>query len=198
MNQYQQLLCEIQELSSAIEIDVNESIYRFHAGLGKDYSSYVSCYTQTHDTFDKDNVAAYTLDYAIRRFLNTCNDPSSLQREAFLDLHALASVKAGKSPAAKCTYCGKYFHKEDKCWSKHPNLKPEHLKKKHQSQKRKSDESIGADEDPKTNYLAVDEARYFVAFHNTDLGNISYVAKSTSLLYMPATKEGFALDSACS
>lgn len=56
VNQYhQQLLCEIQEMSSAIEIDVNESIYRFHAGLGKDYSSYTSRYTQTHDAFDKDN-----------------------------------------------------------------------------------------------------------------------------------------------
>lgn len=77
INQYQQLLCEIQEVSSAINIDVNESIYRFHTSLGKDYSSYILRYTQTHDAFYKDNEAAFTLYYTIRRFLNTCDDPSS-------------------------------------------------------------------------------------------------------------------------
>lgn len=64
--------------------------------------------------------------------------------------------------------------------------------------KRTRDESIEREEEPKSSYLAVDEARYFVAFHNTDLGSISYVAESTSLLYTPATKDDFALDTACS
>ena len=198
-NQYQQLLCEILEISSAIKIVTNESIYRFHAGQGKNYSSYNSRYTQTHDVFDKDNDAAYTLDYAIRRFLNTCDDPSSLHREVSSDLHALASVKLAKTPTVKCTYCGKYRHKEDKCWLKHPNLKAEHPKKKSHSKKKKRDESIEAEEDPKTNYVAVDEARYFVALHDlTDPVNVCYVTESTSLLHTPATKPDFALDTACS
>lgn len=124
-------------MSSAIKIDVNESIYRFHAGLGKGYSTYISRYTQTHDAFYKDNDPAYTLDYTIRRFPNTCNDPTSLQREAPSDLHALASIKAGQPPAVKCTYCGKYCHTQDKCRLKHPNLKPEHLKIKPPPQKEK-------------------------------------------------------------
>ena len=41
-------------------------------------------------------------------------------------------------------------------------------------------------------YLAVDEARYFVAFHYTNLKNIRYIAESKSLWYTPATKKNFA------
>lgn len=64
---------------------------------------------------------------------------------------------------------------------------------------RKRDESIEAEEDPKTNYVAVDEARYFVALHDlTDPVNVCYVTESTSLLHTPATKPDFALDTACS
>ena len=199
VNPYQQLLCKIQEMLSAIKIDINESIYKFHAGLGKDYASYISRYTQTHNAFDKDNDAAYTLDYAIRRFLNICVDPNSSQREAPLSLHALVSTKPSKPPAVKCTYCGKYRHKEDKCWFKHLYLKPDHLKKAPQPQKRKRDESVEVEENLKTSYMAVDEARYYIAFQDVeDPGNFSYVAKSTSLLHTPATRKDFALDTAYS
>ena len=65
VNQYQQLLCKIQEMSSAIKIDIHESIYKFHTGLEKDYASYILHYTQTHDAFDKNNNIVYTLNYAI-------------------------------------------------------------------------------------------------------------------------------------
>lgn len=103
----------------------------------------------------------------------------------------------------KCTYCDKYRHTEDKCWfetSQSQAGTPQEKAPPHSlpPKKRTRDESIEREEENKASYLAVDEARYFVAFHNTDLASISYVAESTSLLYTPATKDDFALDTACS
>ena len=112
---------------SAITIDIKKFIYKLCAGLSKDYASYISRYTQTHNAFDKNNNAAYIFDDAIQRFLNTCDDPSSLKRETLLSLHILPSKKPSKSPAIKCIHCGKCQHKENKCWSKHPHFKLDYL-----------------------------------------------------------------------
>lgn len=43
----------------------------------------------------------------------------------------------------------------------------------------------------------MNEARHLIAFDDTDLGNIRYVADSTLLSEKPATKENFAFDTAC-
>ena len=40
--------------------------------------------------------------------------------------------KSGRNPSkfdGKCNHCSKHGHKEDQCWIKHPELKPEKSRK---------------------------------------------------------------------
>lgn len=190
VNQYKKSVNELRDMSSHLQLDVNFLIYRFHSGLGTLYDSYVSHYVQTHDAFDGDGQAAFTLEYAIRRFLNTCknptNDPSS-------DSQPQALIAVAKSKTSKpCGHCKKPRHKEEKCWIKHPHLKPANLQARDadrsNKRKRSSDDSDEAatesgQKDANTSYLAVSEQRYYMAVGNT-----------TSSV----TKDSFALDTACS
>ena len=48
--------------------------------------------------------------------------------------------KSGKNPIpsrfdGKCNYCSKRSHKEDQCWIKHPELKPEKARKEEQTER---------------------------------------------------------------
>ena len=51
---------------------LNESflIFLFHRGLGKEHEDYVLQYTESHAAFDSEGRIAFTLDYAIQRFIS--------------------------------------------------------------------------------------------------------------------------------
>lgn len=107
-------------MASHLQFDAKFLIYRFHNGLGTLYDSYVSQYNHTHDALEGDGKAAFTLEYAIRRFLNTCKKPTNNASEDGAGFSCL-----GKYKTARYGHCKKPRHVEEKFWVKYPHLKPD-------------------------------------------------------------------------
>lgn len=118
---------------SYLQLDINFLIYRFYSSLGTLYNSYVSHYVQTHDAFNKEGKTAFTLKYAICQFLNTCKNSTNNASSEFLQ----ALVAARKPKPTKCSHCKRPKHTVDKCWEKHPHLKPAHITQRESQTKQK-------------------------------------------------------------
>ena len=82
-------------LSSKIHFNENWKIHRFHFGLGSLYNAYCEQYNQTHDAFNDEDEAKFTLDYAITRFLNTVTNPTNVSNSSTAETQALAALVNG-------------------------------------------------------------------------------------------------------
>lgn len=71
---------EITNIHSKLRLETNYLIYRFHTGLGKEYQDYFTNYTQTHEAIQGDK-SAYTLEYAMTRFIQTVRNPTITRDE---------------------------------------------------------------------------------------------------------------------
>ena len=129
---------EITNIHSKCHMNTNFLIYRFHTGLGREYQDYFTTYTQAHEAIQDDKVA-YTLEYAINRFLQTVRNPTVTRDEnsyafaaqhrpeayaAPADLIILpAQPNAVPGPNARtiqklvhwCTHCKKPYHNTANC-----------------------------------------------------------------------------------
>ena len=129
---------EIMNINPKLQLETNYLIFLFHTGLGKEYQDYFTTYTQTHEAM-ADNKAAYTLEYAITRFLQTVRNPTVTRDEnsyafaaqrrpeayaAPADLVILpAQPNAVPGPNARtiqklvnwCTHCKKPYHTTANC-----------------------------------------------------------------------------------
>ena len=202
VNQYKKAINKLKDMSSHLQLDTNFLIYRFHSGLGTLYDSYVSHYVQTHDAFDREDKAAFTLEYAICRFLNICKNPTNDTSKS-----SQALVAAKKPKPTKCTYCKKTRHTADKCWEKHPHLKLAHIIQRENQTKQKRDDNNDDKNTSKpkkpdgNNYLAAVEQRYYIAMElpTESIALIARPEKHSSIKNLtPVTKNDFALDTPCS
>ena len=111
---FKSILTSIHLISPALKLETNFLIFLFHTGLGKAQNQYYTNYTQTHaplkDKLDPDDAtkvvgqeAAYSLEYATNRFLQTVKNPSS-NRDDASTAYASESVEAylaGQFPGPK-------------------------------------------------------------------------------------------------
>lgn len=202
VNQYKKAINKLKDMSLHLQFDTNFFIYWFHSDLGILYNSYVSHYIQTYDIFDRENKAAFTLKYAIRQFLNTCKNPTSNTSE-----FSQALVTAKKPKPIKYTHYKKTRHTANKCWEKHPHLKPIHIIQKESYIKQKQDDDNNNDNTlrPKkpdgSSYLAAIKQCYYIAME-LPMESVALIAESKkhSLIknLTPVTKDDFVLDTACS
>ena len=151
-NTFKKVARDFQVLSPKLAFNEVWLIYHFHAGLGPVYNAYCEEYSQTHDSFDDNGDAKFTLDYAVTRFINYITDPTvSVETRALAALvngtfahtphSVIALVAAGRAeitiqPGAHagnsrtytqtckyCTHCKKDWHDDSECTTLHPHLK---------------------------------------------------------------------------
>lgn len=197
VNQYKKAINELKDMSLHLQLDTNFFIYRFHNSLGSLYDSYVSHYIQTHDAFDRDNKAAFTLEYAIRQFLNTCKNPvNNIFNES---AQTLVAVKKFKPTG--CSHCKKTRHTAEQYWEKHPHLKLDNVVQRENRSKQKQDNNDSNDTpEPKkpdnSSYLAATEQHYYIAMEFST-NNTALTAEHKNLPiknFTPITRDDFALD----
>ena len=111
---FKSILTFIHLISPVFKLETNFLIFLFYTGLGKAQNQYYTNYTQTYtplkDKLDPDNAtkvvgqeAAYSLEYATNRFLQTVKNPSS-NRDDASTAYASESVEAylaGQFPGPK-------------------------------------------------------------------------------------------------
>ena len=111
---FKSILTSIHLISPALKLETNFLIFLFHTGLGKPHNQYYTNYTQTHaplkDKLDPNDAtkvvgqeAAYSLEYATNRFLQTVKNPPS-NRDDASTAYASESVEAylaGQFPGPK-------------------------------------------------------------------------------------------------
>ncbi len=79
--QFKSIYNDILDINPNFQRGPNFLIFLFHTGLGIEYQDYFTTYTQTHEAI-KDDEPAYSLDYAITRFLRTVRNPTSARHES--------------------------------------------------------------------------------------------------------------------
>ena len=77
--QFKSIYNDILRIHPKLQFEENYLIFRFHTGLGREYQDYVNTYTQTHEAI-KDDKPAYSLEYAIARFLQTVRNEQDRHR----------------------------------------------------------------------------------------------------------------------
>ena len=138
--QFKSIYKDILYIDPKFQLQPNFLIYLFHTGLGQEYQDYVTTYTQRHEAINDDK-PAYSLEYAMTRFLRTVGNPksakdgsafasaadSSRRPKAFagpLDLVVLpAQANAVPGPNARtiqklvnwCNHCEKPYHTSASC-----------------------------------------------------------------------------------
>lgn len=67
---FKELHNDIVNINERLRLNENLLIFLFHRGLGKEHEDYVLHYTQNHAAIDSDGKTAFTLEYAIQRFVS--------------------------------------------------------------------------------------------------------------------------------
>ena len=83
---FKELHNDILNMSECLRLEENFLIFLFHRGLGNQHESYVTKYTQNHAAVDSDGKAAFTLEYAIQRFMQTVSNPWADRSESSLGM----------------------------------------------------------------------------------------------------------------
>ena len=88
--QFESIYKDILYITPNFQLQPNFLIYLFHTGLGEEYQDYFTAYTQTHEAI-KDDKPAYSLEYAMTRFLRTVRNPRSACNHCEKPYHTTAS-----------------------------------------------------------------------------------------------------------
>ena len=82
---FKELHNDILNISERLRLEENVLIFLFHRGLGEQHESYVRLYNWDHEPI-KDGKAAFTLEYAMHRFIQTVTNPSADRSESSLGI----------------------------------------------------------------------------------------------------------------
>lgn len=136
---------DITNISPHSKLETNFLTFLFHTGLGKTYDAYFTHYIQNHKPMNDANTeAAFSLEYATSRFIQTVTNPSSKRTESNYTFAAhrqnqnqrqrpaagsgsvtTVNPQKGAVPGSNsriiqklikyCTHCKKHYHTKDEC-----------------------------------------------------------------------------------